>query len=104
MTRFGWQNAKLNGHISLVHRSLPQEQQEQWMEQFADPEGYIEQWLVTLLSLAYAERHVKHPMDHKYFGWTLRPYAQKAIAAGLNRDWTEFDSVLGIWELSEAKD
>lgn len=100
MTKLGWMKATLNGHINLIHNCLPWPEQEIWMKCFEDEEGFIEKWIVTLLTHTYAVRD-KTKLTQP---WVLHPLCLDSLHAAFKRDWTTFDSVLGIWELSEAKD
>jgi len=101
MHRFGWKKPTLNGHISLVRSRLPASQIVQWDALFDDPEGFIPSWVVDFLCMEYAERHVKHPRDSKYFGWELKPISKELLQAAFDKDWMKFDSIIGLYELAK---
>lgn len=86
-----------------VREGLSWDRREAWDKCFSDPEGYVAHWVLVLMC---------HPKKYEWH-WNdtthqrrivLDPYFTDAFDAGLKRDWPTFESVLGLWELSEAKD
>jgi len=103
-------NTERSRAFNLILSSMPWPESDKWYALFKSQAGYAPMWALTLLQYSKEFERRYDQDDQGRSGWITQPKYTipqewiDAFHAGLKNDWQTFDSVLGLWELSKAKD